>query len=310
MLALDPMSTAYHNRPRSRSRDRMSGSLHTSRSRHDGRDNRERDTRRRSRDRSRERRYSRSPPRRESRDERRDNRGTRNVLIDITSRVDPNLPVVNDDPRVKDNNKFVTIKGGGRNTESFDPASTLVRPDMRVLVGPKREVLNKKLKHDDILVVPEFFCDEDDYSIYYSLIEEMRKSQAEGVQNSEWISWHEGAHLISKNPTNSALFQSILTKIATYFNIELKSVGTRFNWYRDSSDWKPFHHDSAAFNAQRARNQNITVGVSFGMTRELAFLNANNGTKVYFPQVGDMMRVLISLRLSRQMGCFLALAVM
>ena len=35
------------------------------------------------------------------------------------------------------------------------------------------------------------------------------------------------------------------------------------NWYKDSSDWKPFHHDSAAFNERRAKTQNITVGVSF-----------------------------------------------
>ncbi len=34
----------------------------------------------------------------------------------------------------------------------------------------------------------------------------------------------------------------------------------RFNWYRDGSDWKPFHHDSAAFNPRRAASQNITVG--------------------------------------------------
>ena len=34
-----------------------------------------------------------------------------------------------------------------------------------------------------------------------------------------------------------------------------------------------------------AKNQNITVGVSFGATRELAFLHATNGTKIYFPQV-------------------------
>ena len=55
------------------------------------------------------------------------------------------------------------------------------------------------------------------------------------------------------------------------------------------SDWKPFHHDSAAFNPQRARNQNITVGVSFGSMRELAFIHATekvDGEKcrVYFPQ--------------------------
>jgi len=78
-------------------------------------------------------------------------------------------------------------------------------------------------------------------------------------------------------------------KIADYFDIEMKSVGTRFNWYTNSSDWKPFHHDSAAFNPQRAKNQNITVGVSFGSTRELAFLNATTGDKIYFPQTNGML---------------------
>lgn len=76
--------------------------------------------------------------------------------------------------------------------------------------------------------------------------------------------------------------------MARYFDITRTSVGTRFNWYRDSSDWKPFHHDSAAFNAQRAKNQNITVGVSFGSTRELAFLSARTGEKIYFPQTNGM----------------------
>lgn len=58
----------------------------------------------------------------------------------------------------------------------------------------------------------------------------------------------------------------------------------RFNWYKDSSDWKPFHHDSAAFNPERARNQNITVGVSFGASRELAFLAANGTFLELFPK--------------------------
>ncbi len=52
---------------------------------------------------------------------------------------------------------------------------------------------------------------------------------------------------------------------------------------------QPFHHDSAAFNAQRAENQNITVGISFGSTRELAFLHAGNGSKIYFPQTNGML---------------------
>ena len=39
---------------------------------------------------------------------------------------------------------------------------------------------------------------------------------------------------------------------------------------------------------QRAKRQNITVGMSFGATRELAFLHANNGTRAYFPQCNGM----------------------
>jgi hypothetical protein len=121
--------------------------------------------------------------------------------------------------------------------------------------------------------------------LYYKLVEEMRSSQEAGEKNAEWISWHEGAHLITKNPNGSETYKMIQEKISRYFGITMSSVGTRFNWYRDSSDWKPFHHDSAAYNRERARNQNITVGVSFGSTRELAFLNAATGTKIYFPQV-------------------------
>jgi hypothetical protein len=40
--------------------------------------------------------------------------------------------------------------------------------------------------------------------------------------------------------------------------------GGRFNWYKDGSDWKPFHHDSAAFNPRRAANQNITARAPLG----------------------------------------------
>ena len=47
---------------------------------------------------------------------------------------------------------------------------------MRIIVGPNISVFNNKLKHDDVVIVPEFFCKENDWSIYYQLIEEMRAS--------------------------------------------------------------------------------------------------------------------------------------
>ena len=212
------------------------------------------------------------------------------ITPEVVQAIDTKLVPLNDDPRVINGKKQSKTKGGGRNTESFDPRSTLVRPDMRIICGPNRPVFGKKLKHDDVVIVNNFLCDEDDWTLYYKLIEEMREAQAlEGNKGAEWISWAEGAHLISKNPNESKTYAEIQEKIAAYFEIERKSVGTRFNWYRDSSDWKPFHHDSAAFNPQRARNQNITVGISLGSSRELAFLHATSGDKIYFPQTNGML---------------------
>lgn len=77
---------------------------------------------------------------------------------DAPSLVDPALRQLNDDPRAQPGaarGKAQLHRGGGRNTASFDPSSTLVRPDMRVLVGPNRPVLDRPLKHDDVVVVPE-----------------------------------------------------------------------------------------------------------------------------------------------------------
>lgn len=148
-----------------------------------------------------------------------------------------------------------------------------------------------------MVIVPELFGKEDDWSTYYQLVQEMR-DLSESKDSAKWISWHEGAHLISKNPKGCPTYEKIVDRLCEYFNISKSNVGTRFNWYRDSSDWKPFHHDSAAFNPQRAKNQNITVGASFGSMRELAFIRASeekqdqqqqqqqkgNKCRLYFPQ--------------------------
>eukprot|EP00854_Cymbomonas_tetramitiformis_P031806 gene31806-40115_t len=131
--------------------------------------------------------------------------------------VDPNLRLIDDDPRI---GLPKTTAKKGMNTESFDPESTFLRPAMRVIVGPKRKRFEQPLKHDDVVVVPEFFCAEDDLSMYYSLVEEMRELQKQGQNKSEWISW---------------------------------------------------------------------VGISFGATRELAFLHTATGLRTYFPQTNGML---------------------
>ena len=209
---------------------------------------------------------------------------------------DPRLAQLDDDPRSKDSplgkaqRAALGERLSGRNSASFDPKSTLVRPAMRVLVGSSQLAEYKnELRHDDVVIVPDFYCAEDDWQVYYDLIREMRKLQEKKIQDSQWKSWHEGAHLLSPNPEGSKTYQKIIARMCEYFSIAPGTRGTRFNWYRDGSDWKPFHHDSAAFNAKRARNQNCTVGISFGASRELAFRHANNGDLVYFPQTNGML---------------------
>jgi len=59
---------------------------------------------------------------------------------------------------------------------------------------------------------------------------------------------------------------------------------TRLNWYRDSSEWKPFHHDAAAIKEEKAKQSNLTVAVSFGLEREAAFEHANTKTVISMPQ--------------------------
>ena len=51
----------------------------------------------------------------------------------------------------------------------------------------------------------------------------------------------------------------VVDTIAKYFEMDVKA--TRFNWYRDSQEWKPFHHDAAAVDPRKAKP--LTVGVSF-----------------------------------------------
>jgi len=169
------------------------------------------------------------------------------------------------------------------------PCRDLARPSMRIITTPPRRSYGMPLKHDDVVVVPEFFCPEDDWDMYYKLLKEMRQSQADGADKAEWVSWHEGAHLLSHNPAGSRTYHKVIDRICNYFSIAPGNRGTRFNWYRDGSDWKPFHHDSAAFNERRAKTQNTTIGISFGASRELAFRHAKSGELIYFPQRNGML---------------------
>ena len=233
-----PLSSARHNRQeaqpqekRRRDKEHKSSRRDRSRSRSRRRRSRSRSRKRRDRSRSheRERRRDDGERRRDDcggrRDERRRDQGPRPAWGGDT---DVNLPHLKDDPREQGplgKAQRAALGLGvatGRNTESFDPKSTLVRPAFRIRVcsGTKPKY-DKQLKHDDVVIVPEFFCSEDDWSLYYKLIDEMRESQQRGKPQGkrgagpEWQSWHEGAHLISKDPSGSKTYQEVQKKMGT-----------------------------------------------------------------------------------------------
>ena len=218
-----PLSTGRHNQqevqPQEKRREKERKHRSRSRSRRRRSRSRSRKRRDRSRSRSHERRRDRDDERRHDRPRHDDRRDARPAWGGDT---DADLPHLRDDPREQGplgKAQRAALGLGvatGRNTESFDPKSTLVRPSFRVRVcSGSKPKYDKPLKHDDIVIVPEFFCKEDDWSLYYKLIDEMRESQQKGKApgsrgpGPEWQSWHEGAHLISKDPSGSKTYWAV-----------------------------------------------------------------------------------------------------
>ena len=175
-------------------------------------------------------------------------------------------------------------KKGGRNTQSFTPSAA--PPDLKVVFGDARKpVLARPMHGRHVTVVPSFFCDEDDERTYDALLREIRAAGSPDM----WIPWHEASHYIANDrerhgawKKDSPTFEKVVAKIAEYFRMDVKA--TRFNWYRDQEEWKPYHHDAAAVKPDKAKTQNCTVAVSFGATRDVAFEHAKTGTTVFVPQ--------------------------
>jgi len=163
-----------------------------------------------------------------------------------------------------------------KNTESFEPWYD--SPDMRIVLGDlSAPTYNNQVTSKDVVVVPNLFSDMGD--IYNKVLDEI-----DGVKNDKiWLEWHGSTHLIANDHEEwkkfSPTFNKIIDRISKYFKMDVKA--TRLNWY-DSSDYKSFHHDSAAIDEKRAKTQNFTVGVSFGETRSVEFQHAKTRTTINF----------------------------
>ena len=169
-----------------------------------------------------------------------------------------------------------------KNTENFEPCHDAT--DMRIVVASgKQEFYPNTYLSRDVILIMDMFGEKEDWSIYHNLLQEIKNSNIS--ETHIWKSWHGDSHLIADDKKNwkaqCPTFNKIIKKIATFFKMDIKA--TRLNWYRNSSEWKPFHHDAAAVKPDKAKSQNITVGISFGEEREAAFQHASSYTTISVP---------------------------
>jgi len=169
-----------------------------------------------------------------------------------------------------------------KNTETFEPSHKL--PDMRVLVANcNKETYQNELLSRDVIIATSLFGDlGSDFNLYNKLLDEVKIAD---TNKDIWKLWHGDTHLIADDhlgwKAKCPTFAMIVDKLAKYFKMDVKA--SRFNWYRDLKEWKPFHHDAAAVDPKKAKTQNFTVGISFGATRDAAFEHATTKTITSFP---------------------------
>jgi len=168
-----------------------------------------------------------------------------------------------------------------KNTESFVPSHKPA--DMRIQISSGKDYKYPyTYQSRDVVIVPDLFFDMP--NAYETILHEMKQ------RDDVWKMWHGDSHWIAddhmKWKADCPTFKLIIERIAAYFRMDIKA--TRLNWYRDSSEWKPYHHDAAAIDEKKAKTQNLTIGVSFGLTRDASFEHAKTKTTVNIPLPNGM----------------------
>jgi hypothetical protein len=167
------------------------------------------------------------------------------------------------------------------NTETFEPS--FKPPTMRVVIDLDPSRMSVALQTRDLLYCPNIFKQPEDHNIYDRLVHEIHECR---VPEAELLkSWHGDTHWIADDSTgwkkDCPVFTAVVDRLQRYFRMSCKA--TRFNWYKDTSEWKPYHFDAAAVKPDKRRTQNFTVGASFGATRVAAFEDAQTKTTVALP---------------------------
>jgi len=136
-----------------------------------------------------------------------------------------------------------------------------------------------KIVSGNAVYIERFHCEENDYQTLERLANDLDRNAKEEEEEEGMINWSK--HLKQENPEFSETFRTIVERMAEYFDVDV--FATRLNFYRDGSDWKPYHHDSHAFGAN-GHKEDFTMGASFGAPRALSFLHEPSASSFEFPQ--------------------------
>ena len=158
-------------------------------------------------------------------------------------------------------------------------------------VGPTQK-FGRSFSVHDLVVVPEFFCKAGNFSFYRKLLQEMEKIERNHpgqFLEEKLYNNHIHCNNTFRNgqwKTQLAIFQKIAKRVHQYFDgkftFNLRSA--RLLLYQNGDHWKPYHRDAAAYNKEVAKKQNVTVAVSLGEEREIAF----SGSNQQFAEIGRL----------------------
>ena len=181
-----------------------------------------------------------------------------------------------------DGDSFTFVKkedrdGGDASNMASKFASKAMRGEISMADGQLAADFESVLKGEAIYL-PEFHCGKNDFALLAGLAKDMETHEL-ASEGGGMVNWSK--HLKHENPEFSQTFARIVQAMSEYFDVDV--YATRLNFYRDGTDWKPFHHDSHAYGG-REKREDFTMGASFGGERELTFLHEPSGSQFSFPQ--------------------------
>ena len=124
----------------------------------------------------------------------------------------------------------------------------------------------KEIKPNDIVLMSNVF----ESNVYQKLLDE--------IDMDALKLWHIDTHYIQDFHRfwRSETFDTVIKYIVDTFNLDLAKANVRCNFFNDTNQWKPYHHDKLF------PPNLLSVSASFGHTRRLSFRSVKSKETISF----------------------------